>query len=566
MKRCAGIAVQLAIFCCVMVKPIHSLRPSLAKLPKEVPDPGQNLLDKMKKYDMHMDSPFVSDEILCNCTDVGCDAELTRLDDRFKGLCRSRGGACKKQLTRLNHEGVIHVALACVNPDDLQPFDRPLICEPIEIVLENTNVACCANQSFCNAKLNIDLKPDGHFEKTLAKIRQEEAVVPVYQSVTVWQIAVLTTVPLIILLICVLVYVLYRNRMLKEIRRKGINPYDKSHTLLLPYEVQTVEKLLTDAMCENSGSGTGFPIFVQRTIARQIELHQEIGRGRFGEVWLGHWKGEKVAVKIFSSRDEKSWFREVEVFQTIMLLHPNLLRFIASDNKDTGMSMQLWLITEYHEHGSLFDYLIAHTVTQGGLCKMVRSIACGLAFLHSEIRGTQSKPAIAHRDLKSKNILVKNDGSCCIADLGLAVRSFDNVLDIPDNQKCGTVRYLAPEILDGTLNKTHIDGFRTADIYAFGLIIWEIARRTNDGLVEAYELPYNELQQRDPTLSEMRKHVCTENRRPIIPNRWANCATLSDMSRLMKECWARNPSARLTAMNVRNAVDRLVAAENLVML
>ena len=28
------------------------------------------------------------------------------------------------------------------------------------------------------------------------------------------------------------------------------------------------------------------------------------------------------------------------------------------------------------------------------------------------------KPAIAHRDLKSKNILVKNNGTCCIADLG----------------------------------------------------------------------------------------------------------------------------------------------------
>ena len=28
------------------------------------------------------------------------------------------------------------------------------------------------------------------------------------------------------------------------------------------------------------------------------------------------------------------------------------------------------------------------------------------------------KPAIAHRDLKSKNILVKNNGQCCIADLG----------------------------------------------------------------------------------------------------------------------------------------------------
>jgi len=32
------------------------------------------------------------------------------------------------------------------------------------------------------------------------------------------------------------------------------------------------------------------------------------------------------------------------------------------------------------------------------------------------------KPAIAHRDIKSKNVLVKRDGTCCIADLGLAVR------------------------------------------------------------------------------------------------------------------------------------------------
>ena len=32
------------------------------------------------------------------------------------------------------------------------------------------------------------------------------------------------------------------------------------------------------------------------------------------------------------------------------------------------------------------------------------------------------KPAIAHRDIKSKNILVKKNGICCIADLGLGVK------------------------------------------------------------------------------------------------------------------------------------------------
>lgn len=58
-----------------------------------------------------------------------------------------------------------------------------------------------------------------------------------------------------------------------------------------------------------------------------------IGQGRFGEVWKGRWRGENVAVKIFSSREERSWFREAEIYQTVMLRHDNILGFIAADNK-----------------------------------------------------------------------------------------------------------------------------------------------------------------------------------------------------------------------------------------
>ena len=43
--------------------------------------------------------------------------------------------------------------------------------------------------------------------------------------------------------------------------------------------------------------------------------------------------------------------------QTVMLRHDNILGFIATDNKDSGMWTQLWLVTEFHENGSLFDYL-----------------------------------------------------------------------------------------------------------------------------------------------------------------------------------------------------------------
>jgi len=72
---------------------------------------------------------------------------------------------------------------------------------------------------------------------------------------------------------------------------------------------------------------------VQRSIARQVQLCHVIGKGRFGEVWRGRWRGENVAVKIFSSREECSWFREAEIYQTVMLRHENILGFIAADNK-----------------------------------------------------------------------------------------------------------------------------------------------------------------------------------------------------------------------------------------
>lgn len=54
-------------------------------------------------------------------------------------------------------------------------------------------------------------------------------------------------------------------------------------------------------------------------------LHECIGKGRYGEVHRGRWRGEDVAVKIFSTRDECSWQRETEMYQTVMLRHENIL-------------------------------------------------------------------------------------------------------------------------------------------------------------------------------------------------------------------------------------------------
>ncbi|KAG5877815.1 hypothetical protein JTB14_013744 [Gonioctena quinquepunctata] len=140
---------------------------------------------------------------------------------------------------------------------------------------------------------------------------------------------------------------------------------------------------------EWSGSGSGVPMMVQRTISKQIEMQKPVGKGRYGEVWLAKWREEKVAVKIFLTTEEASWLRETDIYQTVLMRHDNILGFIAADTKIHG------------------------------------------------------KPPIAHRDIKSKNILVKSNGECCIADFGLAVKFESNKkkIELFSKEKCGTTRF-----------------------------------------------------------------------------------------------------------------------------
>ncbi|XP_076829624.1 activin receptor type-1 [Brachyhypopomus gauderio] len=316
---------------------------------------------------------------------------------------------------------------------------------------------------------------------------------------------------------------------------------------------------LLDHSC-TSGSGSGLPFLVQRTVARQISLVECVGKGRYGEVWQGQWQGENVAVKIFSSRDEKSWFRETEIYNTVLLRHENILGFMASDMTSRNSSTQLWLITHYHENGSLYDYLQRTPVDTADGLLMGASVASGLVHLHTEIFGTEGKPAIAHRDLKSKNILVKKDLRCCIADLGLAVThsQADNQLDVGNNPKVGTKRYMAPEVLDESIQTDCFDAYKRVDIWAFGLVLWEIARRTySNGIVEDYKPPFYDLVPNDPSFEDMRKVVCVEQQRPFVPNRWFSDPTLSALVKLMKECWYQNPSARLTALRIKKTLDKI---------
>ena len=55
--------------------------------------------------------------------------------------------------------------------------------------------------------------------------------------------------------------------------------------------------------------------------------------------------------------------------------------------------------------------------------------------------------------------------------------SASNKVNIPSNPKQGTKRYMAPEILNETINVKHFESFKQADIYALGLVLYEICLR-----------------------------------------------------------------------------------------
>ncbi|XP_028836010.1 bone morphogenetic protein receptor, type IBb isoform X2 [Denticeps clupeoides] len=399
---------------------------------------------------------------------------------------------------------------------------------------------CCTDQDYCNR----DLRP------TLPPLQSQSFV-----GISTHYLALLISVTICSFLILLVLFCYFRSR------RQGSRP---RYSLSLEQDDSfiPVGESLKDLIeqSQSSGSGSGLPLLVQRTIAKQIQMVRQIGKGRYGEVWMGRWRGEKVAVKVFFTMEEASWFRETEIYQTVLMRHENILGFIAADIKGTGSWTQLYLITDYHENGSLYDYLRSTALDTRALLRLAHSSISGLCHLHTEIFGTQGKPAIAHRDLKSKNILVKRNGTCCIADLGLAVKfiSDTNEVDVPPNTRVGTKRYMPPEVLDESLNRSHFQSYIMADMYSFGLILWEMARRcVLGGIVEENQLPYHDLVPPDPSYEDMREVVCIKKLRPSFPNRWSSDECLRQLGKLMSECWAQNPASRLTALRVKKTLTKM---------
>ena len=64
------------------------------------------------------------------------------------------------------------------------------------------------------------------------------------------------------------------------------------------------------------------------------------------------------------------------------------------------------------------------------------------------------------------------------AGLGVIHSQSNDYLDVGTNPRVGTKRYMAPEVLDESIRVDVFESYKQTDIWALGLVLWEISRRT----------------------------------------------------------------------------------------
>lgn len=173
--------------------------------------------------------------------------------------------------------------------------------------IHGKNIICCSNGDLCNKELLPDFTPRTTLPPPTEHIPTRPSTVP---QMILFVSMLFCTISFVLIVIFVFISFKRRENKRKRRNQRQMQPNSNGGTNLSP---------LTNMVEQSSGSGSGLPLLVQRTIAKQIQMVESIGKGRYGEVWLAKWRDEKVAAKVFFTTEESSWFRETEIYQTVLM-------------------------------------------------------------------------------------------------------------------------------------------------------------------------------------------------------------------------------------------------------
>lgn len=146
--------------------------------------------------------------------------------------------------------------------------------------------------------------------------------------------------------------------------------------------------------------------------------------------------------------------REVRILYE--LSHPYVIKIITHFEDDRNV----YVVLEFAPGGHMFKLLRKmKEFDERTSAQYLRELTSALQYLHSR------DPPIIHRDIKPENILLDAEGRGKLADFGWSNYDVD---DITRETYCGTLDYLAPEMVNRTGHSVKLD------IWSLGVLLYEM--------------------------------------------------------------------------------------------
>jgi len=181
-----------------------------------------------------------------------------------------------------------------------------------------------------------------------------------------------------------------------------------------------------------------------------------LASGGFAQVWLAKKKstGDVMAVKAM----RKEHLRNTDQVTSINVEHAILAKhdseFLVRAFYSFRSAHHVYFALEYMPGGDLSSMLAeCGCIAEPSAAFYVAETLLGMHYLHTK--------RILHRDIKPSNVLIAGTGHIKLADFGLST-------SMMQHKKCGTLPYVAPEVLrDGSASEA-------LDHWATGVLMYEL--------------------------------------------------------------------------------------------